>query len=86
MSPAVLIVDLVAIQGELESLASYCEGQRDLLLKVASLVATDSLVPASDVARTIEAAGVWAAGLADRLNTAGETIFSQVTLMSGASS
>lgn len=81
MSPKLLLVDAEAIQGDLESLAAFCDGQRDLLMKVAGLCSTDSLIPASDVARAFEGAGVWAAELADRLNQANEAIFSQVTLI-----
>lgn len=85
MSPKLLLVDVDAIQGEVESLAAFCQAQRDQLLKIAGLLSTDSLVPAADVARTLEAAAVWAATLADRLDDASEAIFSQVSLMASES-
>lgn len=84
MTPKLILTDVEAIQSELESLAAFCDGQRDMLLKVASLASTDALLEAGDIARLMEATGVWAADLADRLNTANEAIFSQVTLLLGA--
>ena len=86
MTPKLLLVDVEAIQADLESLAAFCQAQRDLLLKTATLCSTDGLLEPSDAARLFEAAGVWSDSLAWRLNKASEAIFSQVTLMQVAAS